>query len=232
MTCLDIVRAAPPPWPPMKGHNAIVLASSSPRRRQILERLGLSFSVVKPDVDERREPGEPPEDFVRRAALEKATDVARTIAVEQGKSPYVIGADTVVVIDGMPLGKPTDSSQAIDMLRSLSGREHQVLTGWALLNVNAGVERTGVESTRVWFKRLRAAEIEAYAATGEGLDKAGAYGIQGIGCFLVEHIEGNYENVVGLPACPLVEALQDEGALTIFPVVDHGTPGRDGGGVS
>lgn len=213
----------------MSGQGAIVLASSSPRRRQILERLGIKFRVVKPDVDERREPGEPPVDFVRRAALEKATDVARTIAIEQSESPWVVGADTVVVIDGTPLGKPQDRAQAVEMLRSLSGREHHVLTGWALLNINAGIERTGVESTKVWFKRLRTAEIEAYADTDEGLDKAGAYGIQGIGCFLVERIEGNYENVVGLPACPLVEALQVEGALPIYPIVGLKALGRDAG---
>ena len=203
----------------------LVLASSSPRRREILARLGLEATVVPPAVDERRRPGEAPIDFVRRAAREKALAVARGLSAAvtlprapPGAGTWVIGADTVVVVGEEPLGKPRDGAEARAMLAALSGREHRVLTGWVVLEVGLGVERSGVETTRVWFKELRPAEIEAYAASGEGLDKAGAYGIQGLGCFLVERIDGNYENVMGLPACALVEALLDVGALDAFPV--------------
>jgi septum formation protein len=208
----------------MTGLATFVLASSSPRRRRILERLGLPIRVIAPDVEERREPGEDVAGYVLRAALEKATAVARTLAVERNESPWVIGADTVVVVDGSQLGKPKDRAEAREMIGLLSGREHSVLTGWAVLNLDRRAERTGVETTRVWFKALRPAEADAYVATGEGLDKAGAYGIQGIGCFLVERIDGDYENVVGLPACAIVEALQTVGALEVFPLV--GCPAR------
>ena len=204
----------------VSGQDSLVLASSSPRRRKILERLGLRIRVLAPDIEERLEAGEAPADFVRRAAFEKAMAVARALAIEHSESPWVIGADTVVVVDGELLGKPRDRQQASEMIALLNGREHQVMTGWVVVNLDRGAEHQGVEVTRVWFKALREAEIDAYAATDEGLDKAGAYGIQGIGCFLVERIEGNYENVVGLPACPIVEALQNVGALDVFPVVD------------
>jgi septum formation protein len=194
----------------------LVLASSSPRRREILARLGLEVTVIAPDADEARRPGEAPADFVRRAAREKALAVARGLGPPAG-GVWVIAADTEVVIGDETLGKPRDVRHAEAMLRDLSGREHLVMTGWVVLDAATGVERSGVEVTRVRFKALRPGEIEAYARSGEGLDKAGAYGIQGLGCFLVERIEGNYENVVGLPACALVEALQDVGAIPVFP---------------
>jgi septum formation protein len=197
----------------------LVLASSSPRRREILARLGLEVTVIAPDADEARRPGETPADFVRRAAREKALAVARGLgAAPPGGGVWVIAADTEVVIGDETLGKPRDVRHAEAMLRDLSGREHLVMTGWVVLDAASEVERSGVEVTRVWFKALRPAEVEAYARSGEGLDKAGAYGIQGLGCFLVEHIEGNYENVVGLPACALVEALEDIGAIPVFPL--------------
>ncbi len=200
----------------MEGRPRLVLASSSPRRRRILRRLGLDPEIVPPAVDELRRPGEPAAELAERAAREKARDVARRLGAKGGEAPWIIGADTVVVRDGEPLGKPADEADARSMLTSLSGRDHVVLTGWVLLHSMRG-ERGGVEATRVWFKPLRPAEIEAYVATGEPLDKAGAYGIQGLGCFLVERIEGNYENVVGLPACPLIEAMLELGAISAFP---------------
>jgi septum formation protein len=195
----------------------LVLASSSPRRREILTRLGLEHRVVCPQVDETRLSGETVEVFPRRVAHEKARDGAARLGPEVAATAWVIGADTVVVRDGEPLGKPEDAGEAYQMLASLSGRDHLVLTGWAILGPD-GSERGGVESTMVRFKELHPAEIDAYVASGEPLDKAGAYGIQGLGCFLVERIEGNYENVVGLPACPLIRALLDLGAIEEFPV--------------
>jgi len=194
----------------------LVLASSSPRRKEILARLGLHPRVVWPDVDERRLPGESPRDYVARTAREKALAVAPEVAEEEGERAWIIAADTVVVLDGEPLGKPEDELEARRMLTALSGREHVVFTGWSLLQPG-GEERKGVEATRVWFKTLRQTEIDAYVASGEPLDKAGAYGIQGLGCFLVERIDGNYENVVGLPACPLIEALQELEVIDLLP---------------
>lgn len=202
----------------------LVLASSSPRRREILARLGFEVTVIAPDTDEVRRPGETPADFVRRAARDKAHAVARGLGAARpgGGGLWVIAADTAVVIGDETLGKPRDVSHAAAMLRDLSGRDHLVMTGWVVLDPARGVERSGVEVTRVRFKTLRPAEIDAYARSGEGLDKAGAYGIQGLGCFLVERIDGSYENVMGLPACVLVEALQDVGAISVFPLPVEG----------
>ncbi len=202
----------------IKDRRALVLASSSPRRRQILERLDLDIEVVWPQIDESQRPGESPRALALRVAIEKATAVATELERSKKTRPFVIGADTVVVVGKKPLGKPRDRAQAREMLSALSGLEHQVLTGWVVLCLDGDRKRSGVEATTVRFKELSQAEIDAYAATGEGLDKAGAYGIQGLGCFLVERIEGNYENVVGLPACPLIEALQDMGAIPVFPL--------------
>ena len=194
----------------------IVLASSSPRRREILARLKIAVEVVTPDVDEQRRPEEPAADFARRAAREKADAVARELAKQQ-RFPWIIAADTVVVIDGEPLGKPRDDAQARQMLTALSGRVHRVMTGWSVLKHEPRCERSDVEVTRVRFKQLSPEEIAGYVATGEGRDKAGSYGIQGLGCFLVAGIEGNYENVVGLPACPIVDTLRALGAVDTYP---------------
>ncbi len=194
----------------------IVLASSSPRRREILDRLGLRHEVMPPQVAEHWKENEKPSDFALRIARDKAETVAKAVA-DRTPPPLIIAADTVVVIDGQPLGKPANDEEARRMLASASGRDHLVLTGWIVLPTDGSCERSGVETTRVWFKELRSSEIEGYVATGEGKDKAGSYGVQGLGCFLVEKIEGSYENVVGLPACPLVEALQQMNALAGYP---------------
>jgi septum formation protein len=189
----------------------LVLASSSPRRRELLDRVGLTHEVRCPGIDEERLAGESPRAYVLRAAREKADAVSRDLG---DASAWVIGADTVVVLDGEPLGKPSDARSAVEMLVALGGREHRVLTGWAVIGPS-GAERAGVEETRVWFRPIGLEEVEAYVATGEPLDKAGAYGIQGAGCFLVERIEGSYENVVGLPVCSVVSALQDLSAVEV-----------------
>ena len=169
----------------------LILASQSPRRSEILRQAGIPFAIRPANVDESIRPAEPPEEYVKRVAHEKAA------AVEAGPADIVLGADTIVVIDGEILGKPRDAADAIRMLESLAGREHQVLTGICL--------RSGEESlcdcavTRVWFAPLSQREIEQYVATGEPMDKAGAYAIQGLAARFIERIDGSYANVVGLP---------------------------------
>ena len=167
----------------------IVLASGSPRRAEILTQAGIAFVRTVPrDVDETPAPGEQARGYVMRLAREKAA------AVDDPR--IVLGADTTVAIDGEILGKPTDARDAERMLRLLSGRTHEVLTGICL---RGGGEVVDVASTRVWFASLSEAEIAAYASSGEPLDKAGAYGIQGLASKFVERIEGCYFNVMGLP---------------------------------
>ena len=171
---------------------AFVLASQSPRRKELLRQLGWKFRIVEPGIEEKTILGEKPEEFCRRLALEKARAVT-------GKSPedIVIAADTIVVVDGEIMGKPRDEEECGFMLRTLSGRTHEVMTGVA---VCSGLHcLADVETTRVSFRALSETEIDAYIGTGEGKDKAGAYGIQGRGALLVSSIEGCYFNVVGLP---------------------------------
>ena len=170
----------------------LLLASASPRRRELLAGLGVDFDVCPVDVDESRLPGEAPAGLAVRLALAKATAAAR----EAGPRP-VLAADTVVALEDVIFGKPADAVDAAAMLGSLGGREHRVYTAVAL---RSG-ERLGqaLAETRVRFRPLSPADIEAYVATGEPLDKAGAYGIQGLGGGFVEHLTGSYTGVVGLP---------------------------------
>lgn len=183
----------------------LVLASASPRRRDLLSGLGLRFSVRPVDVDETPRPGEPPRGYVLRLAEEKA--LAR---VEAGE--LVLAADTTVVLDGEILGKPADQAEAREMLRRIAGREHTVLTGVALTGALAGGGAvagaegasgdgalSAVEETRVRMAPLTDDEVAWYAATGETLDKAGSYAVQGLGAMFVEAVFGDYTNVVGLP---------------------------------
>lgn len=186
-----------------------VLASASPRRREILETLGLAFEVVPSDVDETPIAGLAPAALATRLAVEKAREVA---AREPG---FVLGADTVVVVDGEVLGKPRDDADAARMIARLAGRAHEVITGVALCS-EGGLEALAV-TTRVWFRALDAARIERYVATGEGRDKAGAYAVQGIGAGLVTRIEGSWSNVVGLPAAETIDLLARAGALGAWP---------------
>ncbi len=183
----------------------LVLASSSPRRRQLLEMLGIPHVVDPADVREEPEPGEPPERFATRLAREKALQVAARHA-----GGLVLGADTVVVLGARLLGKPASPADAARMLRELSGREHRVFTAVALARDRDLHERCDV--TRVWFRQLTAEMIAAYVATGEPLDKAGAYGVQGYGAVLVERIEGDFFSVMGLPVRLVVELLELAGA--------------------
>jgi septum formation protein len=170
----------------------LVLASKSPRRQQILRDAGIPFTVRAPDVAEERRPDEPPIDYVRRLAEEKA------FAVPIFSGEVILGADTTVVIDDHVLEKPHDTSDAMRMLGLLSGREHQVITGICLRSEIRKI--VDVAITRVRFVVLSTDELETYAASGEPLDKAGGYAIQGAASKFIDRIEGDYFNVVGLPA--------------------------------
>jgi len=186
------------------GRSALVLASASPRRVQLLRQAGAKFTVADPGPD-RAWPGEAePRHGVRALALDKA----RRIAAKR-PSAVVIGADTVVVARGVRLGKPASSREAEEMLARLQGRTHEVWTGLAV--IRDGEQRTASECTRVQFARLAAEEIAAYVKSGEPLDKAGAYGIQGLGGIFVRKIEGDYTNVVGLPLARLRALLAEFG---------------------
>jgi septum formation protein len=185
----------------MDRESNIILASASPRRREILARLGINFTAVASNVDERPHVDESPGDYIIRIARSKVVDVAR-----QYESGLVIGADTVVVLDSKILGKPVDDDDAKQMLFSLAGRWHAVMTGVALYDTATKGEVVDFEKTLVRFAPLTDAEINWYLATGEHKDKAGAYGIQGCAGLFIEEIAGNYHNVVGLPI-PLVYRL-------------------------
>lgn len=186
----------------------IILASASPRRRELLQQIGLEFSVVPSNVPEELLPGETPEEHVVRLSRAKAAEVAgrRDIA-----GRWVIGSDTVVLCDGEILGKPADERDAARMLRQLSGREHRVLSGFAVIDRLSSQERTEAVGTRVRFRALTDAEIARYIASGESADKAGAYAIQGLGVCFVAGINGSYTNVVGLPLCRLTLTLEQLG---------------------
>ena len=182
----------------------VVLASSSPRRRQLLNLIGIAHEVRPANIDESPRPREVPRRHAERLAREKASAVAT-----RDPDLVTIGADTVVVINRTVLGKPADGDEAARMLGLLSGREHLVITAVA---VSRGKKlRSAIEEVRVRFRRLRDDEIQAYIATGEPMDKAGAYGIQGFGATIVERIEGDYFAVMGLPLVRLVGLLRDVG---------------------
>lgn len=168
-----------------------MLASQSPRRAEILRLAGIPFTVRVAAVDETPRPGESPDQYVCRLAKEKAEAVAATA------EETVLGADTTVVIDGQMLAKPEDKAEACRMLEKLSGRVHEVLTGICLRR--GGQQRSDYASTRVWFHKMTADEIASYVASGEPMDKAGGYAIQGLASKYIDRIDGCYFNVVGLP---------------------------------
>ena len=177
-----------------------ILASASPRRRELLEHLGIAeLHVIPAEGEERAPAGLSPAELVRHLAYCKAEEVAERLGA--GADRLIIAADTVVVLDGQVLGKPRDAEDAVRMLSKLSGRAHKVYTGLAVFRGNKKLQ--GTECSSVHFRALDAREIEAYVATGEPLDKAGAYGIQGRASLFVTGIEGDYFNVVGLPLCRL-----------------------------
>ncbi|MBE3572725.1 MAG: septum formation inhibitor Maf [Moorella humiferrea] len=186
--------------------NRLILASASPRRRELLARLGLSFEVHPSMVDETAFNYLPPALKVEQLALAKARAVARTI-----KEGLIIGADTIVVCDGRVLEKPKSREEAAAMLFALSGRTHTVYTGVAVVRAPGNEAKSSHAVTDVTFRRLTPEVIAAYVATGEPMDKAGAYGIQGRGALLVEGINGDYFNVVGLPLVKVTELLEQFG---------------------
>lgn len=187
--------------------NRILLASASPRRRELLERLGLAVDLCPSHIDEVRRPGEDPEAFALRAAREKL----------EAAGPFppgepALAADTIVVIDGAVLGKPRDAGEAARMLGTIQDRWHTVFTGLAM--THRGAVRSGVEASRVRIAPMAPREIDWYVATGEPMDKAGAYALQGIGGLFVERVEGSCSNVIGLPL-PLLRRFLSQMGLFI-----------------
>ena len=189
----------------------IILASASPRRAELLKQLRLNFRVTPSDADETLAPGLGPEEQVQNLAVRKAMEVAEGIQ----SNTVVIGADTVVVKDGRILGKPRDPGEAEEMLQTLRDTWHQVLTGVAVIDCSSGRILQDFECTRVKMKPLSRETIKAYIQTGEPMDKAGSYGIQGMGAILVERIEGCYFNVVGLPLARLASMLEEYGVRVL-----------------
>jgi septum formation protein len=183
----------------------LILASASPRRRELLSAAGFVFDVDAVEVDERRTDGETPAAYVERLARAKA----HAAAAQREPATAVLGADTVVVVDDEVLGKPRDAADATRMLRLLSGRAHEVLTGVALTGQDGTVSR--VERTTVWFAPLSETDIAWYVASGEPMGKAGAYAIQALASRFIPRIEGSYTNVVGLPVTTVVELLEKSG---------------------
>jgi septum formation protein len=186
----------------------LILASKSPRRSDLLEQAGLTFSVIPSDFDESTVAMSDPDSYVIALAESKAIDIS-----EKHPASWVIGADTIVLIDRKILGKPDSQEEARDMLQRLSGKTHQVLTGYCICCKMKNRFFSETVKTDVRFKKLSDAEIEWYIQTDEPFDKAGAYAIQGLGTFLVKRINGSYTNVVGLPVCEVIEFLTKEGAI-------------------
>jgi septum formation protein len=191
----------------------LLLASASPRRRDMLASVQIPFAVEVPSVDESPLPGEAAAALTLRLAEVKARAVHRRRPRAEG---LVLAADTAVVIDGDALGKPRDRDHAVAMLRRLGGRDHVGMTGFGLLDQASGAFHGAVAETRVWFRDLEDEEIQGYVDTGEPMDKAGAYACQGIGAFLIARVEGSYTNVVGLPLGQVLGALRRLGGPTAF----------------
>lgn len=187
----------------------IILASGSPRRRAYFEDLGLSFRVLSADIEEKIHPGETSFAYVQRLAQEKARAVGR-----ENPESWIVAADTVVCLNEMVLEKPEDEHHALEMLMRLSGKDHLVMTAVCLFNQSLSVCEVATVTTHVLFWNFSREAAWAYVQSGEPLDKAGSYGIQGKGAFLVREIQGSYSNVVGLPLCELLEVLIRHGLIT------------------
>lgn len=192
--------------------NPLVLASNSPRRRRLLQQIGLPFRALPSHVEENQVLGEPPV----KAALIAEKKAKAVYAKSQNR--WILGADTMVVIGASILGKPSNREDVHFMLSCLSGKTHEVITGFCLLDPSGEVAHSEDITTLVKMKPLSEEEIDAYVATGEPFGKAGSYAIQGVGAFMVESISGSYTNVVGLPVCALVKSLLAVGALRNFPL--------------
>ncbi|MCP3944481.1 MAG: septum formation inhibitor Maf [Desulfobacteraceae bacterium] len=186
----------------------MILASKSPRRKELLGQTGLCFKTLAADIDEKSFPLENPKDYVRSLSQIKADHIAKIYP-----DHWVIGADTIVVVDDLILGKPRTQDDAIHMLNTLNNRQHCVFTGFTICCHAKKESITKSIETKVFFKQLSQSQIQWYAATDEPYDKAGGYGIQGIGAFLVRKINGSYSNVVGLPVCEVMETLLTLGII-------------------
>ena len=197
---------------PISEDSPLVLASASPRRKQLLRQIRIPFRTITSRANE---------DLLSRDPFMNARLLAKTKAdavIEKCEDRWILSADTLVVLGREVLGKPANEDQAFSMLGQLSGREHRVITGFCLVSPDSKTFHSEAVMTRVTFKALTEREILGYIATGEPFGKAGSYGIQGIGAFLVKRISGSYTNVVGLPLCALVNALLATGAIKEFPI--------------
>lgn len=192
----------------------VVLASASPRRKELLQRAGVAFEVI-PATGEEIITGENPREVVMKLAFKKAKEVAGKLAAKDGGELLILGADTVVTYDGAVLGKPRDEADAVRMLSVLSGSTHSVFTGVALIYQARGTERVlnFYQETRVTMYPMSPEEIQAYVRSGEPMDKAGAYGIQGRGAVFIEKIDGDYNNVVGLPIARVYQEMKKLGVV-------------------
>jgi nucleoside triphosphate pyrophosphatase len=213
-------------WHVISSSRPLLLGSGSPRRRDILASLGVPFVVLAADIVEDVAPGETPHTYLERIAAAKLDAIWQRLAATPPVAPAglaaILVADTTVVIDGAIVGKPADVADAVATLSRLVGRTHDVLTRYLIARPEPAAPGQGILAgrtvqTRVTLRSASPAEVEAYARTGEGLDKAGAYAAQGIGSFLVESVSGSYSNVVGLPACEVVVDLGALGLLGAFP---------------
>ena len=192
----------------------IILASASPRRKELLEKIGLKFEVDASNCVEEVDPALEPDELTRRISLTKAKSVA-----PRYKDALIIAADTIGVIGKKLLGKPHTADEARKMLAQISGKSHEVITGFTVLDTTTNKVFSGTVNTKVYIKKLTTQEIDAYVQTGEPMDKAGAYGIQGLGAVIVEKIEGDYYNVVGLPLNALAEVLKEFGINVLGQVI-------------
>lgn len=200
---------------PINKTNPLVLASISPRRKALLEQIGIPFEAVGSMADETLSKGMRPADIACQMAIRKAESVPHV-----HKNRWILGADTIVVMNRRVFGKPKDPRDCRDMLLGLRGKSHKVITGFCILDPGGKPVHLESVATKVRVKEMSEIEIEAYIKTGEPFGKAGGYAIQGIGSFMIEHINGSYTNVVGLPVCEVVGALVTCGALRRFPLVE------------
>ncbi len=189
--------------------DAIILASESIRRVDILRTLGIPFSIIPPDIDETQKADEPAREYVLRISYEKARKVANHFP-----DKWVIGADTVVVYKNQTLGKPKNEKDAFAMLKKLGGKWHKVITGFCVLNLSRDITYRDAVETKVFMKSMLDDEILRYISTSEPLDKAGSYAVQGRAGYMVKEIKGSYSNIVGLPICEVAEALLSLGVLS------------------
>jgi len=194
----------------MHNMRTILLASASPRRKEILEKTGLKFRVEESDYEENMDMGLKPHDLAARHALGKA----KAAAVRHGRA-LIISADTIVVLKDRVFGKPRNRKEAKEMLKTLSGKAHTVITGYTIMDAITGKKITKTVETKVFFKRLTDHEIDAYIKSGEPMDKAGAYGVQGLGALIVRKIEGDFFNVMGLPLSSVAENLKKFGVKVL-----------------